>query len=283
MEISIITDEVSQNFEYTLDFLAKLGVKNIELRSIWGKNVANLNKEELLKLSDLIEEKGLRVSALATPIFKCPLFDDSPILIDTDKFFVKGDTYNEHMRMLRFSFKLAKVLKTNRIRVFSFLKVNNIKGAWQEIVNRLQHAAFLASKYNLFLILENEHTCNICDTNLILKFFRSINYTNMKLLWDPCNSLIFGNNPIEEYRKIKKYICYVHIKNVVLDDNNSYKYTKISDGIIDYKTLICKMIRDNYKGCISLEPHIKTTELKVKENIIKDSFTFLKKLMKDEG
>jgi len=278
MHISVITDEISQNPEYAFDFLVNLGINHIELRSMWEKNIINIDQNELQKIINLINERDLKVSCLATPIFKCFL-NGSEETTTGDRFFVKEEKYEEHLKILSFSLKLAKIFKTNIIRIFSFWKLRSLDDdKWNEIIKKFSHAINL-SKDGIILALENEHTCNICDTNLISKFFNSVDNSKIKLLWDPCNSLISGINPLDEYEQIKNLICHVHIKNVIRSKNNQYKYTTLSDGIIDYKTLIRKLIEDNYEGAISVESHVENNRMK--ENILKDSIIFLKEIVND--
>ena len=69
-KLGIITDELTGKLEEALPFLTSYHLQWCELRELWGKNVMNLPPEELGRARKLIEDNGLHVSEIASPIFK---------------------------------------------------------------------------------------------------------------------------------------------------------------------------------------------------------------------
>jgi len=46
-KLSIITDEISQDFEEVLQIAQGFGIKDVEVRGVWGKNIALFEDEDL--------------------------------------------------------------------------------------------------------------------------------------------------------------------------------------------------------------------------------------------
>lgn len=69
--VSVITDEIGQDFGRTLEVAAKeFGMEWVELRGLWDKNILRLDDKEIAEARKLLERYHLRVSDLATPLFK---------------------------------------------------------------------------------------------------------------------------------------------------------------------------------------------------------------------
>ena len=72
-KVGVFPDEISQDFEYALGVVKELGARYVELRSMWGKNLVDLSSSELEKAKELIKKSNLKVSIIASPLFKCHL------------------------------------------------------------------------------------------------------------------------------------------------------------------------------------------------------------------
>jgi hypothetical protein len=69
-KLGIITDELTEDFEKALDFISSQSLAYCEVRELWQKNVVKLSQEELERAKRLIERHRLKVSEIASPIFK---------------------------------------------------------------------------------------------------------------------------------------------------------------------------------------------------------------------
>jgi hypothetical protein len=47
VELSVITDEISMDFDHALDVMLECGVKGAELRSLWDTNIGDLSDERI--------------------------------------------------------------------------------------------------------------------------------------------------------------------------------------------------------------------------------------------
>src|SRR3984893_16590158 len=70
-KLSVITDEITQDFGHALEVATKeFGLGFVEIRGMWGKNIMALDAKEIAEARNLLEKYKLRVSSIASPIFK---------------------------------------------------------------------------------------------------------------------------------------------------------------------------------------------------------------------
>ena len=99
-------DEIDPDPAVQAAVLLALGASHIEVRSAWGTNVSELEPEQLARLKEILDAKGLKVSAVASPIGKVDV--SLPV---------------EHeLERLRRIISAAKALDTRYIRIFSFYR-----------------------------------------------------------------------------------------------------------------------------------------------------------------
>src|ERR1700743_3165589 len=69
--LSVINDEISSDFDHACSVAANdFGLSWIELRSMWNKNVTDLNDDEVERAKGILEKYHLRVTDIASPLFK---------------------------------------------------------------------------------------------------------------------------------------------------------------------------------------------------------------------
>src|SRR3954463_15217076 len=117
--VGILTDEVSANFDEALDWIAAQGLKHVEVRVIDGSNVVTLNDEQVRGVRRRVEARGLFISAIASPLFKCALDPSRPVA-SGDRFGQKEEDVEAHFAKLDRVIAIAKELNAPRIRIFSF-------------------------------------------------------------------------------------------------------------------------------------------------------------------
>ena len=72
--IASITDEFSPaDPARSLAQMASIGMTGAELRVLWGKNIMDLNDDEMARLRHLLQGHGMEVISIASPILKCVL------------------------------------------------------------------------------------------------------------------------------------------------------------------------------------------------------------------
>src|SRR6266446_1569783 len=70
-KLSVITDEISQDLGHALEIASKeFGLGFVEMRTLWNKNIINLDQKEITEAQRLLQKYGLQVTDIASPLFK---------------------------------------------------------------------------------------------------------------------------------------------------------------------------------------------------------------------
>ena len=153
-KLGVITDEISEDFGQALDFISSYALGYCEVRELWQKNVVKLSQDELERAKQLVERHHLKVSEIASPIFKYHLPGmPSPRPNWSDTFKAPDLTDNDTENLLERVFKLAPFFGTSKVRVFSYWRVEDPEKAYPYVRERLAKAAALAAQHNITLLL----------------------------------------------------------------------------------------------------------------------------------
>jgi L-ribulose-5-phosphate 3-epimerase len=256
-KLGIITDELTPNLEESLPFISGYHLYGCELREIQGKNIMNLSKEEQERARKLIEKHDLRVSDIASPIFKWNL-PRMPAHKDEKRDSFKASFVEDDAnRLLEESFNLARFFGTRQVRIFSYWRVDAPEKAYPFVRDRLVQAAQLAVKNDIVLVLENEHTCNIGTGVEMGRLLKEINSPGLRGNWDPGNAAMLDETPYPHgYESVKGLFSHMHIKDVRKNATTGKKeWAPVGGGIIDWKGQIQALRNDRYDGTMSLETH----------------------------
>ena len=163
LRIASITDEFSPtDFGLALDSMAAIGMTGAELRVVFGKNIMDLTNEELGRAKAMLDERGIEVISIASPILKCTL-ENGPA-VDTrfqqDMFNAKY-TMADQAALAQHAFAIAKLTGAKIIRVFSYWRTVAPEQCFDAVVAALRELADQAAEHDLIIGLENEHACNI--------------------------------------------------------------------------------------------------------------------------
>jgi sugar phosphate isomerase/epimerase len=257
-KLSVINDEIAADFGRAAEVAAQdFGLQLIELRALWGKNIMRLDAKEIAEARRILEKYKLRVSSLASPIFKVD-WPGAP----TSKFSPKRDqfgadyTFEQQDELLERGLELARVFQVDRIRIFDFWRLDDPKPYRAAMDQKLIAAAAKAGKRQVTLLLENEPSCNTATGAESLRTLNAVRSANFKLNWDPGNAASRGEIAYPDgYSQLpKNRIGYMHCKDVVRA-GDKYEWMKMGGGIIDYVGQYRALKKDGYRGVVSLETH----------------------------
>ena len=156
--LSVINDEISQDFDHACSVAANdFGLSWIEIRGMWGKNITDLNSDEVDRARKILEKYKLRVTDIASPLFKvnwpgAPQSSHGP---QRDQFHADFD-FKQQDSVLDRCIELTKAFQTDRIRCFDFWRLDDPAPYRAAINDKLRQAAQTCAKHNLILLLENE-------------------------------------------------------------------------------------------------------------------------------
>ena len=257
--LAVISDEIAQDFGHALEVAAKefrLGF--VELRELWGKNLFALDAAQLNEARALLKRFDLRVSSIASPIFKVdwPGAPLSPFSPKRDQFGANF-SFEQQDQLLARGFELARTFATTNIRIFDFWRLDDQKPYRAAIDRKLAEAAALAAKHGITLLLENEHACNTATGAEAARTLKAVPSPNLKLNWDPGNAAARGETPFPDGYSLlpKSRIGYMHCKDLVRKPDGKTEWAAMGKGVIDYIGQFRALKRDGYRGILSLETH----------------------------
>lgn len=283
-KLSVINDEITQDFGRACEVAAQeFGLQFIEIRAMWGKNIMRLDEKEIAEARKILEKYKLRVSTIASPIFKVD-WPGAP----TSKFSPKREqfgadfTFEQQDELLDRGFELLRVFRVDRIRIFDFWRLDDQQPYRTAIDDKLMEAAKKAGKRDVTLLLENEPSCNTATGAEAARTLRAVRSPNLKLNWDPGNAASHGEIAYPDgYRDIPKdRIGYIHCKDVVRNEGK-YEWMKMGAGIIDYVGQYRALKKDGYRGVVSLETHWRGAG--TAEESSRQSMVGMKQLLRQAG
>ena len=240
-KLSGFSDEISSDIASQFYVLSKLKMKYFEPRGVNGKNISELDEDDVEFLKKRMYSSGIKASSLGSPVGKIKITDD----------------FLPHFEMYKRVVKTAKTLGARYIRIFSFYK----DGEWTadkktEVFNRLSKMIDYAKEQNVILLHENEKDIFGDTKERCKELFERLGCENFKAVFDPANFVQCGEDTKEAFGLLKEHIAYMHIKDSKSD--GTIVPAGHGEGNIEY--ILSELFAECYDGFISLEPHLGTFE-----------------------
>lgn len=257
--VSVINDEIGEDFGHVVEVVSKeFGLEWIELRGMWKKNIMDLDDQQIAEARRLLDNAKLRVTDIASPVFKVD-WPGAPV----SKHSPKRDTFNadfsfkQQDELLDKSFELARQFNTDRVRIFDFWRLDDVKPYRKDIDDKLREAADKAAKKNIILIIENEHECNTGTGAEAARTLSAVKSPNFMVNWDPANATMLGEVPYPDgYSKLPKdRIGHVHCKDSVRNSDGKVAWAAVGAGQIDWVGQFRALKQQGYNHAVSLETH----------------------------
>ncbi|MDF2671624.1 MAG: xylose isomerase-like barrel protein [Paenibacillus sp.] len=254
-KLGVLTDEVSARFDEALDWIEEQGLKHVEVRVVDGVNISNMSDEGVQEVLRKVEAKGLFVSAIASPIFKCAL-DPNRQVASGDVFGQKEESVEAHFDKLSRVIEIAQILKTKQIRIFSFWREIEPKQYQNEIVAHLKRAGEVAEQAGIVLLLENEPSCNGGFADEVGSIVREVASPAIRGLWDPGNEAYGGRESFPKgYNEMKDILSHVHLKDAYVREDGSSRCVPLGTGNVPVIAQLKALVEDGYEGLFTIETH----------------------------
>ncbi len=259
-QLTVITDELTQDFRQALNIASSVGCKTVEVRKVWNKNIALFTDHDLERMKNYLDKKDMKVSVISSPFGKCVL-PSSKFATNKTASLSRNPNYN--MSYFDRIVEIADFFDTPYIRFFNFLKMGApTETKWREMINLIKPYAKKAEKKKKILLLENESVAFADTIANTIRFLDEIDSPAIKLNLDPGN-FYSVNQPTTPaaYEVFYKHgwVQHMHIKDArtrILKLHSLFDV--VGTGKIDYKSLIQQAINHNYTGYFSLETHAGT-------------------------
>jgi sugar phosphate isomerase/epimerase len=256
-QLTVITDELTQDFRQALNLADSIGLKTVEIRKIWNKNIALFTDDDLQRMKKYLNKKNMKISVISSPFGKCVLPNS---LWATNKTASMSRNPNYNMSFFDRIVEIANFFDTPYIRFFNFLKMGpSSEKKWREMITLLKPYAQKAEKQKKILLLENESVAFSDTIANTIRFLDEINSPAVKLNLDPGNFFSVNQPTSPEAYKVfydRNWVQHMHIKDARNRLLNLHSvFDVVGTGKINYKDLIQQALDNNYTGYFSLETH----------------------------
>lgn len=237
--ISGFADEIDPALNKQIEVLKELGISHIEMRGVNGKNLTEYSLKEAAEIKKQLDENGIKLSAVGSPIGK--------ILIT--------DPFEEHFELYKHTVEIAKIMETQFIRMFSFFipKSEKPEKYREEVMRRMQYFVEYAKEKDIVLLHENEKEIYGDAASRCAELMQQFYCDNFKAVFDFANFVQCKEDTRVAYEQLKPYIGYIHIKDALFEDG---QVVPAGEGDGQVRGILADLLKCGYEGVLSLEPHL---------------------------
>jgi sugar phosphate isomerase/epimerase len=260
-KLGVITDGISRDLEHALQVATEFDLEYAELQYVWDKQVGDFDDDQMAKALALVDKYGVKVSSITRHNFVGLLVGEVEV----------GDAvHQEQMAALQRCIDMAKAFDTKIVRTMSFRKEmiifgyngaedwNASRGAWDKLIELLTPAVKLAEANDIILSVETGNNAMITSAVLARKFIDDMGSDNLRLMWDPANTLYCGEVVWPDGFDVLRggYISHVHIKDCRVDIPAAAVWQAemgTAEMVPYFEGIAAGLKEENYDGVISLE------------------------------
>ena len=266
---SVVTNEVSDDLGRVVGFAAELGLRGVEIQDVWGVPVERADTALLARARAEIDQAGLKVVMVGAPTFKTLIVAGAN---PADLPAIPG--WHEHLSQLEGSFRAARLLGCERVRVFSCRREEmvglgnpsprrpdggDLPSQRLEAVRAvLLEAARRAEDQGVTLCLENVRSCFGNSGRNTVAILEAVDHPRVRAIWDPANDFVSGGDGyLQGYESMKPWMVHVHVKDAAVRDHATglTSWEAVGRGEVDYVGQFTALLKDGYEGAVSLETH----------------------------
>jgi len=233
-------DEIDPDPAVQVGVLQALGAHHIEVRGAWDTNIVELPEDQLDRLAKLLRDRGMGVSAIASPVGKVDVFGDP----------------DAELARLRRAIAAAHRLGARYVRMFSFYRPDGVpvEHTRDTVLTRLRGFADLAEREGVVLVHENEKDIYGDVPQRVLDLVESVGSPALRLAWDSANFVQVGVRPFTDgYAMLRPHLEYLQVKDAVVATGT---VVPAGEGDGELPATLTALRDDGYSGFASLEPHL---------------------------
>lgn len=242
--VSGFGDEIASDPSEQLAVLAGLGIRHLDLRGAWDRNVLEFTDQDVEALGALLQEQRATVAMIASPVGKSPITE--PAAYEAER--------------LKAALRLAAAFETPLIRVFSFYHEGIAHADCRDdIVARLRGWAATAEQAGVTLLLENEAGLWTDTPAHCQEILSAVDSPALRFTLDAGNFVTVGAAAHDDgYTLLRPWVHHLQIKDVKALDAQAgtRKVVPAGQGDAQLPALLAAAHRDGYQGYLSLEPHL---------------------------
>lgn len=194
-------DEADSKISGQIAALKKNGIPCLEVRGVDGKNVSDLTLSEARELRKRLDDAGVRVWSVGSPMGKISLTDD----------------FEAHLDKFRHTLELGDILGAGALRMFSFFLPEGVTPAEGrgQVIDQLGRMIEAARGSAIKLCHENEKgiygamAAECADLHAV--------FPELRAVFDPANFIQCGQATLPAWELLHSYVEYFHVKDAFSD------------------------------------------------------------------
>lgn len=242
VRLSGIGDEAAPGLDRQIEAVRRLGWDSVELRSVDGVPLADLEDPAFDRVVGRLADAGLGVSCVDSRIGNWARTVVSPF----------ADDLTELDRLAERCDRLG----TRLVRIMSYPNAGLANGDWErEVLSRIRRLTARAEDAGLVLMHENCAGWAATDPARMLRLLDAADSPALRLLFDVGNGIAYGYEAYDLLADIAPYVAHVHVKDGTGDTSAQF-YSLPGDGNCRVADSLRLLFAGGYSGVVSIEPHI---------------------------
>jgi len=242
-QLSGFADEAGDPIVEQIRATREAELRRVDLRFIDGVNISELPMETARAVRKALDDAGVSVLMLGSPIGKIDIADD----------FATDLARLEHLA------EMAKVFDTNWVRIFSYF--NNAEAsedAWAEAsLDRLKRLRDAAGGLGLVLYHENEKHIFGDTLERVLRIREELrDGETFRLIFDFDNYNQCGDDVFADWEALRDATDAFHFKDSAELSPGVFQHVPMGQGTSRSKEILADAVACGWSGPVVLEPHL---------------------------
>lgn len=201
IKIYAFADEAGGMISEQIAAMKRNGLAGVELRGTEYGNVSDLTKEHAKEIINRLNDEGLEVWSLGSPLGKISIYGE----------------FEPEIEKLKRTLEIAKIMNAKNIRMFSFYmpKEEAPENYRNKVLDRLAEMADITAGSGITLCHENEKGIYGDNAERCLDILENV--SGIVGVFDPANFIQCGVDTLEAWKLLKDKIKYLHIKDALAD------------------------------------------------------------------
>ena len=199
-KLCAFADEADSNIGKQIEAMRENGIGYLEIRGVDGENISDISIEKAKEVRKKLEDSGISVWSLGSPYGKIKITDD----------------LSPHLDKFKHGLELAEVLGAKNIRLFSFFVPKGEGESYaDEVMERMSRFVSAADGSGILLCHENEKGIYGDIADRCVRIHET--FPEIAAVFDPANFIQCGQDTEDAWKKLGRYVKYMHIKDALPD------------------------------------------------------------------
>lgn len=239
-----IGDEGARGLAAQLDLHGRLGWERIELRTVDGARMHEIDDDTHRANAELVTTRGMTVPVVDTPIGSWAV--DVSVDLGTE------------VALLRRYAAVAGIYGSTALRVMSYPNDGWPVPEWRaEALHRMAVLAAVAADLGVELLHENCDGWASTGPRETLELLDAVGTDHLGLLFDSGNGVTHGYDSLEFLLPVIDHVRHVHLKDSVrLEGDGDVAFVELGAGASRVVDCVRALEAAGYAGLYSIEPHV---------------------------